>query len=210
MQSVKGTAEAVKEGVVQGAQRVAAFIGGGGEPDQATDSASASRSGSEQEGHPASGSQDAGPLHSMKQSAVQALEGVKMRLHLGSPSNNASGSGMTASGDADTSSGSPVASAMCQRTGEPMHMAKAAEGRNQAQDNSVNHALHSAFRPEPYERPETSAFPETLGDALAVTQMRDLPNNPSSIASPTTAEVGDRDVEPATLNPFSTGARSKL
>ncbi|KAL4855899.1 hypothetical protein ACK3TF_003663 [Chlorella vulgaris] len=209
MQSVKGTAEAVKEGVVQGAQRVAAFIGGGGEPDQAADSTSASHPGSAQEGNPASGSQDAGPLQSMKQSAVQALEGVKMRLHLGSPSNDAAGSGETASGAAGTSSGSPGASAQ-QRTGEPMHMAKAAEGRNQAQDNSVNHALHSAFRPEPYERPETSAFPETLGDALAVTQMRDLPNNPSSIASPTTAELGDRAVEPATPNHFSAGARSKL
>jgi hypothetical protein len=156
MQSVKGTAEAVKEGVVQGAQRVAAFIGGGGEPDQvwcashhhsredvlhcqtpnlnlylypppllhnqATDSASASRSGSEQEGHPASGSQDAGPLRSMKHSAVQALEGVKMRLHLGSPSNNASGSGMTASGDADTSSGAPMASAQqCTGGGKKCH-----------------------------------------------------------------------------------------
>ncbi len=32
--------------------------------------------------------------------------------------------------------------------GESQHMAKASEGRNQAQDNPINHALHEALKPE--------------------------------------------------------------
>jgi hypothetical protein len=52
-------------------------------------------------------------------------------------------------------------------------MAKAAEGRNEAQDDPVVHAVHAALRPKPAERAaaaaaggEVSAFPETLEDAI--------------------------------------------
>lgn len=53
-------------------------------------------------------------------------------------------------------------------TGEPLHVAKAAEGRNEAQDDPVVHAVHAALRPQPAEKAEgvVNHFPETLDDAI--------------------------------------------
>ena len=51
-------------------------------------------------------------------------------------------------------------------------MAKAAEGRNAAQDDPIVHAVHAALRADPQERAavvgsgEVSSFPETLDDAI--------------------------------------------
>ncbi|PRW45637.1 hypothetical protein C2E21_6004 [Chlorella sorokiniana] len=106
------------------------------------------------------------PLERMKESAVHAVEGVALRLHL-------SGAGGGGAGTA----------AAEERTGESMHMAKAAEGRNMAEDNPIDHALHDALKLERGEKPETSAFPETLDDALSAAQMRDLPASPVSAAA---------------------------
>ncbi|KAL4437331.1 hypothetical protein ABPG75_004470 [Micractinium tetrahymenae] len=129
----------------------------------------------------------ASALERMREAAAHAVEGVKMRLHLGA-------------------AGEPTAE---QRTGEPLHMAKAAEGRNKSEDNPVDHALHDALKPEKGEKPEVSAFPETLGDAFAAAQMKDLPADPPSAAA-AAATSGDSGVEPAPPNPFSSGARAKL
>ncbi|KAI7842082.1 hypothetical protein COHA_004277 [Chlorella ohadii] len=131
--------------------------------------------GGEEEGHPwpdpnqghGHGLHLPAPLERMKESAVHAVEGVKLRLHL-----SGGGGGGTAE----------------ERTGESMHMAKAAEGRNVAEDNPIDHALHDALKLERGEKPETSAFPETLDDALSAAQMRDLPDSP--IAAATTALGG--------------------
>ncbi|PSC73758.1 histamine H2 receptor isoform X2 isoform A [Micractinium conductrix] len=124
----------------------------------------------------------------MREAATHAVEGVKMRLHLGA-------------------GGEPTAE---QRTGEHLHMAKAAEGRNQAEDNPIDHALHDALKLERGEKPEVSAFPETLDDAVAVAQMKDLPSDPQSAvaAAAASAEGGGADAQPS---PFGAPpARSRL
>ncbi|KAL4439504.1 hypothetical protein ABPG77_008833 [Micractinium sp. CCAP 211/92] len=129
----------------------------------------------------------AGALERMREAAHGAVEGVKMRLHLGV-------------------TGGPTAE---QRTGEALHMAKAAEGRNKVQDDSIDHALHDALKPERGEKPEVSAFPETLGDAFVAAQMKDLPADPPSAAAAASLSA-DASVEPAPPSPFSSGARAKL
>lgn len=138
-------------------------------------------------GGPANDAAHANAVERMREAAHHAVEGVKMRLHLGA------GGGPTAE----------------ERTGEALHMAKAAEGRNRAEDNPVDHALHDALRLERGERPEVSAFPETLGDAFAAAQMKDLPADPTSAAAAANLPA-DASVEPAPPNPFSSGARAKL
>ncbi|GAB4821405.1 hypothetical protein N2152v2_008451 [Parachlorella kessleri] len=167
-------------------------------------------------------------LQRVRETVVNAAEGVTHRLggvaerlHLvGGQGSHAEGQqqyqpAVPASTKVDTATPAVPEGTAEQRTGEPLHMAKAAEGRNVARDDPVVHAVHAALRADPQERAavvssgEVSSFPETLEDAIRAAQVKgEEPGPPptSTAAGGTEVDAGDAP----DINPFVEGPRSRL